>query len=64
MAPKTAPLYQITCPAHPRQPIGVTADIAGARFQNGFWCKECKKYIYFNEENVKKHLHIIPNRYI
>ena len=64
MTPKTAPLYQIICPRHHDQPIGIIADIAGARFQHGFWCKQCKAYRYFNEDSIKKYLQIVPDRYI
>ena len=54
------PQYILYCPDHPKQPIGMVADIEKPHFMNGFWCKECREIKYFNEENVKKHLKLSP----
>ncbi len=56
----TLPQYILYCPKHPKQPIGMVADVKGMHFVHGFWCKECRKHRYFTENNIKKYLKISP----
>ena len=53
----------VHCPEHPKQVIGIVDDDADARFDHGFWCPQCGKHKYFNENNIKKYLTKKSRRY-
>jgi len=55
--------FAVTCPEHPRQIIGGINDPVLPKFEHGFWCRECKELKWFNENNIKKHLTVLPDKY-
>lgn len=50
------PMRQVTCPFHPRRIIGKVVDRRDAKFDHGFWCRDCGKHIFFNENTIKMYL--------
>jgi len=48
---KKASIFAVRCPVHPSQEIGAIKRYWSAEI--GFWCRKCKGYKFFNEENIK-----------
>lgn len=55
--------FAIRCPEHPKQIIGGVNDPEDPQFDHGFWCCICAELKWFNQNNIKKHLTILPERY-
>ncbi len=49
-------MKRVTCPFHPKRIIGKVIDRQDARFDHGFWCRDCGRHIFFNENNIKLYL--------
>lgn len=55
--------FDVHCPEHPNQVIGVVKNEQDAKFNHGFWCPRCGKHKYFNEKNIKNYLTKKVERY-
>lgn len=56
MVENKSSLYQMRCPDHPKQKIGVARFGDDHKFDQGHYCPKCDKYILFNEMQFGKYL--------
>lgn len=49
-------VFSIRCPMHPKIELGESDGLTYEHMHKGYWCGKCKRKVFFNEENFKKHL--------